>query len=99
MVRGGTSEAAEVTPGRPAFTAAGRAAPEVRSLVLIQDGREDRRLLESHFGAWVICTDRPPPLDLAGIDRNGNVVARLSFGPPRRRPTGRTATGDNSKRD
>jgi tetratricopeptide (TPR) repeat protein len=99
MVRGGTSEAAEVTPGRPAFTAAGRAAPEVRSLVLIQDGREDRRLLESHFGAWVICTDRPPPLDLAGIDRNGNVVARLSFGPPRRRPSGRTAAGDNSKWD
>jgi len=96
MVHGGTSEAAEVTPGRPAFTAVGRAAPEVQSLALSQGGREDRRPLESHFGAWVICTDSPPPLDLAGIDRSGTVVARLPFGP--RRPAGRTAAGDNSKK-
>jgi hypothetical protein len=78
---GGSSASGDVTPGRPAFTATGRAAPEIQSLAVIQDGREDRRPLESHFGAWVICTEKPPPADLAGLDRHGNVAARLSFGP------------------
>src|SRR5579863_6425141 len=59
MVRGGTSYAAEVRRGQPTFTAVGRVAPEIRSVALIQDGREDRRPLESHFGAWVVCTETP----------------------------------------
>jgi tetratricopeptide (TPR) repeat protein len=84
MVYSGTSIAAEARPGHPAVVAVGRAAPEVIDVVLIQDGREDRRRLESHFGAWVVCTDQPGPCELAGIDADGGVLARLSI--PFRRP-------------
>jgi tetratricopeptide (TPR) repeat protein len=79
MVVSGTSEASEVTPGHPAFIATGRAAPQVTYLVVTQDGREDRRRLDSHFGAWVVCAEQLEPFEVAGLDENGNVLARLSF--------------------
>jgi hypothetical protein len=86
MVSGGLSQAREVTPGRPASIATGRAAPEVRYLAVTQDGREDRRLLESHFGAWVVCTEQPGPFTVTGLDAAGTVLASLPhpLRPPRR---------------
>jgi tetratricopeptide (TPR) repeat protein len=57
----------------------GRAAPAVTYLALIQDGREDARPLESHFGAWVICTDQASPFPVVGRDADGNVLARISY--------------------
>jgi hypothetical protein len=39
----------------------GTAAPAVRQIALIQDGHEDRRPRDSHFGAWVVCTENAPP--------------------------------------
>jgi hypothetical protein len=85
MIYGGSSQAREVTPGRPAFVAAGRAAPEVKYLSVIQEGREDRRPLESHFGAWVVCTEQPGPFEVSGLNANGTVLASipLPFHPPR----------------
>ena len=41
---------------------------------MIQDGSEDRRPLESHFGAWVVCTEQPGEFEVAGLDQEGNVV-------------------------
>jgi tetratricopeptide (TPR) repeat protein len=85
MVFGGSSQAREMTPGRPAFIATGSAAPEVKYLAVIQDGYEDRRPLESHFGAWVVCTEQAGPFEVTGLNANGTVLARLPhpFHPPR----------------
>jgi hypothetical protein len=77
IVYGGSSQAGEVRPGHPAFIATGRAAPEVKYLAVIKDGHEDRRPLESHFGAWVVCTGQPGSFDVAGLDANGIVLASL----------------------
>lgn len=79
MVASGASEADQVTPGHPAFIATGRAAPAVKYLAVTQDGREDRRRLDSHFGAWVVCTEQPGPFEVAGIDENGTVLAGLRY--------------------
>jgi hypothetical protein len=77
MVYGGSSQTDEVTPGHPAVIATGRAAPEVKYLAVIKDGHEDRRPLESHFGAWVVCTEQPGSFDVAGLDATGTVLASL----------------------
>ena len=47
------------------------------------------RPLESHFGAWIVCTEEPGPFDVVGIDE-GAVLARLpqSFRAPKRRQPG-----------
>jgi hypothetical protein len=42
----------------------GRVIPDARELSLIQDGHEDRRPLDSHFGAWIVCTDDTTPFEL-----------------------------------
>jgi hypothetical protein len=77
MVGGGASWATEITPGHPASIVTGTAAPEVRYLAVIKDGHEDRRPLESHFGAWVACTEQPGPFEVIGIGEGGDVLARL----------------------
>jgi tetratricopeptide (TPR) repeat protein len=77
MVYGGGSQAGKVTPGRPASIATGRAAPVVKYLAVIKDGHEDRRPLESHFGAWVVCTEQPGSFEVAGLDASGAVLARF----------------------
>jgi hypothetical protein len=74
MVTGGGSFAREAAPGRPATIATGLAAPEIEHLAVIQDGSEDRRPLESHFGAWVVCTEQPGEFEVAGLDQEGKVV-------------------------
>jgi tetratricopeptide (TPR) repeat protein len=100
MVIGGRSIAGQVTPGRPAFVATGRAAPEIRYLALISGGHEDRRPLESHFGAWVVCTEGPGPFELTGIGENGEVLASLHLSTERPAPggSGRSARRGGSGR-
>ncbi len=85
MIGGGTSQARQVTPGYPVFIATGRAVPEIKYLAVTQDGHEDRRPLDSHFGAWVVCTEQPGSFEVAGIDQNGTVLASLRYpsGPSR----------------
>lgn len=73
IVTGGSC-AREAAPGRPATIATGLAGPEIKHLAVIQDGSEDRRPLESHFGAWVVCTEKPGEFEVAGLDHDGNVV-------------------------
>ena len=73
------SSAATVTPGRPACIAEGQVAPEVKYLALIKDGREDRRQLDSHFGAWVICTEQDGSFEVAGIDSGGTTLGSLQL--------------------
>jgi hypothetical protein len=56
----------------------GRVIPDARELSLIQDGHEDRRPLDSHFGAWIVCTDDTTPFEVEARDADGNAIARLS---------------------
>jgi len=49
----------------------------VTQIALIQDGHEDRRQLESRFGAWVVCTEKHGPMDVAAFDEHGLMLASL----------------------
>jgi tetratricopeptide (TPR) repeat protein len=80
IVYGGRSLGREAAPGCPVLIATGQAAPEVRYLALVKDGHEDRRPLESHFGAWVVCTEEPGPCEVVGLDADGTVLAALTYG-------------------
>ena len=53
----------------------GRVAPAVREIGVIQNGHENRRPLESHFGAWVVCTDEPLPFRVAAYNKSGVMLA------------------------
>jgi hypothetical protein len=76
----GGASAEQPEPGYPAAVVAGRVAPTVRQIALTQDGHEDRRELESHFGAWVICTEKPGPFHVAAFDDHGVLLsAALRF--------------------
>jgi TolA-binding protein len=79
IVYGGGSSAATVTPGRPACIAEGHVAPEIKYLALIKDDREDRRQLDSHFGAWVICTEQDGSFEVAAIDSGGTTLGSLQL--------------------
>jgi tetratricopeptide (TPR) repeat protein len=84
MTGGRGSWATEITPGSPASIVTGRAAPEVRYLAVVKDGQEDRRPLESHFGAWVVCNEQPGPFDVVGFSEGGDVLSRIPHSFPRR---------------
>lgn len=79
IVYSGGSQAATITPGQPACTAVGQAAPEVKYLALIKEGREDRRQLDSHFGAWVVCTEQDGSFEVAGLDSQGTRLGSLQL--------------------
>jgi len=63
----------------------GTASPAVKYLALIQDGQEDRRPLDNHFGAWVIHADQPGQLALAALDENGTTLAQIELTNPHAR--------------
>jgi hypothetical protein len=60
----------------------GSAAPAVKYLALIQDGHQDRRPLDNHFGAWVICAEKPGQLAVAALDENGTTLAQIELTGP-----------------
>jgi hypothetical protein len=60
----------------------GTAAPAVKYLALIQDGHQDRRPLDNHFGAWVICAKKPGQLAVAALDDNGTTLAEIELTDP-----------------
>ena len=64
-------------PGHLAMVVHGRVDPAVKDLVLAQDGREDRRPLDSRFGAWVVCTEHASPFQVIALDENGSELGRL----------------------
>lgn len=68
---------------------AGRVSPEVTALAVIQDGREDRRPLRSHFGAWVVFLEQWSPYEINAVDHAGAVIGSTQ-GPPTL-PSRRTA--------
>ena len=60
----------------------GTAAPAVKYLALIQDGHQDRRPLDNHFGAWVIRTEKAGPVAVAALDENGTTLAKMELTDP-----------------
>jgi hypothetical protein len=60
----------------------GTAAPAVKYLALIQDGHQDRRPLDNHFGAWVICAEKPGQLAVAALDENRTTLAQIELTNP-----------------
>jgi hypothetical protein len=40
---------------------------------------ENRRPVDSHFGAWVVCTESPAPCSVAAIDENGAVLGSIQL--------------------
>jgi len=93
MVCGGSAYATQPPPpGHPAVIVTGRAATAVTHIALIQDGHEDRRPLRSHFGVWVVCTEQLTPIQVAGLDQDGTVLATLDI------PLSRSGDRGNSAR-
>ncbi|HCU97210.1 MAG TPA: hypothetical protein DHU96_32665 [Actinobacteria bacterium] len=64
------------------FICHGTAAPAVKYLALIQDGHQDRRPLDNHFGAWVICAETPDQLAVAALDENGTTLTEIELTSP-----------------
>jgi hypothetical protein len=81
MVESGGSFTDSPAPGHPAAVVAGRARPDVKQIALVQGGHEERRALRSHFGAWVVCTERWSPYQINALGKNDAVLASL-HGPP-----------------
>lgn len=79
MTVSGGSRADTPEPGQMATVWHGRAAPAVRQIALLQDGHEDRRPLDSHFGAWVVCTENPSPFHVTALDQNGSILADIGY--------------------
>ena len=79
MVTSGGVFESRPEPGYPVAVVRGRVAPGVTQIALIQDGREHRRPLESHFGAWVVCTERPTEFEVTAMDDTGMVLGRIPY--------------------
>lgn len=64
-------------PGRPASSALGHVSRAVKYLAVIQDGQQDYRPLQSHFGAWAVCVEKPGIFDVAAFDSDGKLLKCL----------------------
>lgn len=50
----------------------------------LKDGHEDCGPPESHFGAWVVCTEQASPFQVAALGKNGTVLASIEESSPPR---------------
>jgi hypothetical protein len=66
-------------PGQPASTVLGFASPDVKYLAVTQDGQQDYRPLQSHFGAYLVCVEKPGPFDVAAFDSDGQLLETLAY--------------------
>jgi DnaJ-domain-containing protein 1 len=82
IVISGGSHSDQPVPGRLAGIWHGTAAPAVRQIALIQDGHEDRRPLDSHFGAWIVCTEHSTPCNVTALDQNDAVLGSIQLAEP-----------------
>ena len=49
----------------------------MKYLAVIQDGQRDYRPLQSHFGAWAVCVEKPGIFDVAAFDGHGKLLKCL----------------------
>jgi hypothetical protein len=92
LTYGETSQQDHPRPGQPACYAMGYVAPVVTYLAVLQDGHQERRTLQSRFGAWIVCTDQPGSFDVAAYDQEGSLLACLEHPFPRSRQRRRAVT-------
>jgi len=92
IVYSGGSFTDRPSPGQLAAVVAGLVSPAVAAIALTQEGNEDRRELRSHFGAWVVCTEKWAPYRIDALDETGAVIGSIA-GPPKlpARPSTRDA--------
>ena len=77
-MRGGASfQTQPLAHGYPAAIEFGRASPAIKYIRVVQDGHKDQRPLQSHFGAWIVCTEQISPVRVEGLDDSGRVLASL----------------------
>ena len=69
-------------PGQPASTAFGHVSPDVKYLAVIQDGQQDYRPLQSHFGTYLVCVEKQGPFDVAAFDSDGKLLNVLPYPHP-----------------
>jgi len=63
----------------PIWVATGHASRDVRYVALVQEGSENRRRLDSHFGTWVVCTEVREPFEVVAFDSSGQELSRLRY--------------------
>jgi len=64
IVIGGGLSNEHPEPGEPAVIRHGRVSPEVTEISFVQGGETQRRPIDSHFGAWVVCTEKWEPFTI-----------------------------------
>ena len=69
-------------PGHPASSAVGHVSPAVKYLAVIQGGHQDYRPLQSHFGAWAVCVEKPGSFDVAAFGSDGKLLQCLEHPSP-----------------
>jgi hypothetical protein len=79
---GGSSARQQPAPGKLAVVITGSVSPAVTTLALVQDGHQVRRDLQSHFGAWVVCTEKWAPYRIEAFNESGKVIETID-GQPR----------------
>jgi hypothetical protein len=73
VVSGGSRKRA-ASPGQLAAVSHGLAAPSAKQIAVIQNGNEDRRSLDSHFGAWIVCTEHLSPFQVTALGSDGSLL-------------------------
>ena len=91
MTYGNVREPESRQAGQPGSITFGSASPDVKYLAVIQDGRLDRRPLQSHFGTWIVCLEQPGTFDVAAFDTHGSLLACLEHPFPLTRHLRRSA--------
>jgi hypothetical protein len=92
MTYGESSPPDSHQPGQPASTALGHVSSEVKYLAVIQDGQQDHRPLESHFGTYLVCVEEQGPFDVAAFDSKGQLLTVLPHPSPPYKPFRRKGT-------
>jgi len=61
------------------WVATGHVSREVQYVALVQEGSEERRRLDSHFGTRVACIQAPKPFEVVALDSSGQELSRLRY--------------------
>jgi hypothetical protein len=77
IVVSGYSISPGLAQGYPRVIAIGHAAREVATIAVIQNGRDTRQNMNSHFGAWIICCQQASPYRIMALDAQGNILGSI----------------------
>ena len=78
IVGGCAMSSPQASRGIPVAVMTGRVSPVVSSIALVQGDRVDRRPLQSHFGAWVVCVEEWSPFRIDAVDDAGTAIGTVT---------------------